>query len=102
MALTTIQTELLECLRAAVLTTPGRQVVYCSEWLGYLPFGAYHWVEVDGKDTSPHSLPLDWRFADFEALAGAGLLTTVNEWQNPEDECEKRITFEVKLPQPCE
>lgn len=96
-ALTALQTELLERLRAAVLTTPIRQAVYRSEWLGYLPFGAYQWVEVGGRDIST-SLPGDWRVADLEALAVAGLLTTVDEWQNPADQQEKRITYEVKLP----
>jgi hypothetical protein len=98
--LTATQTALLECLRAAVRTAPSRQVVYCAEWLGYLPFGAYYWVEVEGKDIPTRSLPADWRFADLDALAVAGLLTRVSEWRNPEDECEKRITFEVNRPQP--
>jgi hypothetical protein len=94
-ALTAIQIELLECLQAAVRTTLDRQVVRHSEWLGWLPFGAYHWVVVNGKDFSV-SLPVNWCGSDLEALAAAGFTTTLNVWQNSEDEWERRIVYEVK------
>ena len=99
MALTTHQIELLERLQEAVRAIPSRQVVYFSDWLGYLPFGAYRWLEVDGKDIST-SLPVDWSSADLEALAEEEFLTTVSVWQNPSDEWDTRITYKVKLPQP--
>jgi hypothetical protein len=40
MELTALQFDLLKCLQSAVEAKPNRQIVYCSEWLGYLPFGA--------------------------------------------------------------
>jgi hypothetical protein len=56
----------------------------------------YHWVTVDGQDIS-RAFPLQWGRADLEALVRAGLLSQVDEWINPDDECETKVTFEV----PC-
>jgi hypothetical protein len=92
--LTDVQKELLGVLRAAVEGKPDRRVLYCSEWLGYLPYGVYHWIEVDGQDISS-TLPADWRRADLEALRTAGHLAIVEEMHNPADEYEVKIIYEV-------
>jgi hypothetical protein len=98
MALTELQIRLLSSIQSAVEATPNRRIVYCTEWLGYLPFGAYHWIEVDGQDIS-NSFPLDWSMdwsqRDIEALVDAGHLTMIDEWTNPSDELEKKLTFIV-------
>jgi hypothetical protein len=96
-ALTALQTELLIRLRSAVAADPSRRVVYRSEWLGYLPFGCYHWVTANGQDISL-SLPDEWDRSDFEALASAGLLAKIDEWTNPNDEFERKIVYEVSSP----
>jgi hypothetical protein len=77
------------------LEIPDRRIVYCFEYLGYLPFGLYHWVMVDGSDISPRELPDEFSIADFNALEREGLLRRVDEWINPDDELESKITFEV-------
>jgi len=94
MELTPLQTDLFRRLRSAIETTSTYRVIYCSEWLGYLPYGVYHWVEVDNQDISA-SLPPDWSHQDLEALEKAGLLTTIEADQNPEDAYETTITYEV-------
>jgi hypothetical protein len=96
MDLTTIQADLLKCLRLAIQAKRGGRVVYCTEWLGYLPFGLYHWIEADSQDIS-RALPLGWSGEDLIALESVGLLTKVEEWRNPNDECEKKVTYEVAL-----
>ena len=94
--MTALQTDLLRCLRTAVEAKRDRRVVYCSEWLGYLPYGVYHWVEVDGQEISK-TFPSDWQRTDLEALAKAGLLAKIEEWQNPEDEYDAKVAYEVPL-----
>ena len=39
-----------ERLAGAVATRDRREIVYWREWLGYLPFGVYHWIAVDPSD----------------------------------------------------
>jgi len=96
MDLTGLQTDLLRCLRVAVEAKPHRRIVYCSEWLGYLPYGVYCWVEADSQEISK-TFPADWQQADLEALAKAGLLAKIDAWQNPEDEYDTKVTYEVSL-----
>jgi hypothetical protein len=78
---------------------PTRRIVYCSEWLGYLPFGLYHWVNADGQDISL-TFPWGWCRTDFEALEKVGALARIDEWRNPSDEDETKITYEVALAAP--
>ena len=94
MDLTGLQTNLLRCLRSAVETKSNRRVVYCSEWFGYLPFGLYHWVDADSQDISL-TFPREWCRRDLEALDKAGLLARIDEWKNPIDEYETKVTYEV-------
>jgi len=94
MELTPLQSVLLDRLRSAVKGNSSRRVVYCTEYLGYLPFGFYHWVEADGQDVSL-SFPDEWRRTDLEALEKAGLLVKMEEWENPHDQLETKITYEV-------
>jgi hypothetical protein len=94
MDLTALQTDLLDHLRSAVEAIHNRRVVYCTEWLGELPFGLYQWVEVDSQVISTR-FPSGWQRLDLDALHKAGLLTKVDEWQNPGDEFDTTITYEV-------
>ena len=101
MDLTVLQIDLLQRLRLTVDAKPSRRVVYCTEWLGYLPFGLYHWIEAEGQDVSqtfPWEWYFDWCQTDLEALASVGLLVIIDEWKNPNDDCETRTTYEVSLP----
>jgi hypothetical protein len=68
--------------------------VYRSEWLGYLPFGLYHWVTVGGEDVSAR-WPWGWGRADLEALERAGVLTKVSERGNPQDSSEVEVGYGV-------
>src|ERR1043165_767851 len=94
MSLSKAQIEIWKQILSAVETEPNRQIVYCSEWLGYLPFGAYHWVEVNGLDIS-QAFPSGWQRSDLRALEQAGVLRLVESWQNPEDEYHQKITYDL-------
>src|SRR5437588_9609023 len=99
MKLTALQTDLLQCLQSAIEAKPSHRVVYCSEWLGYLPFGVYHWVDADGQDISL-SFPWGWSRSDLESLERAGFITKIDEWKSPDDEYDFKVTFEVALAKP--
>jgi hypothetical protein len=76
--------ELLASLNIASKRHLGNEVIYKSEWLGYLPFGQYHWVEVNGEEIQP-SNP-DSLQADLSLLAQLGALRFIKEVQlNAED-----------------
>lgn len=98
MALTALQIELLSALRLAVAAQRHDRIVYRSEYLGYLPFGMYHWIDLNEHDISrtfPSSWCLEWSQRDLDALAAAGFLAKVEEWHNPDDELESSTTYDV-------
>ena len=93
--LTVIQELLMQHLQNAVSNTSHKQFVYYTEWLGYLPFGMYHWVQVDGKDVDSLNSIEPFGSSDLRALVTAGWLQVMDEWQHPDDPCESRTTFKV-------
>lgn len=97
MDLTPLQMDLLRRLRSAVSSKPKREILYCTEWLGYLPYGLYHWMSADGQDCA---LPLDWSRTDLMALEEAGFLVKTAEWRNPDDELETKNTYQVTCGEP--
>lgn len=98
MKLSRVQRRLLSALRSAAADEPMRRVVYCTEYLGYLPFGLYHWFEVRGNRVSNESLPFDFSHTDLDALVAAGRLRKLGEFRNADDPDESRTVFEVTSP----
>lgn len=92
--LSSLQTKLLCALQAKVPYRGERTFRYVSEWLGYLPFGTYQWIEHDGDDIS-ESLPDGWCLQDLDALAANGDLALDDDWQDPADEFGRRRTYRV-------
>jgi hypothetical protein len=92
--MTPLQLELARRLQRAAADLNGQRVVYWTEYLGYLPFGQYHWVTVAGEDVSL-AFPDGWERRDLEALADAGVLTRVSHWVNPRDDGERESQYDV-------
>jgi hypothetical protein len=92
--MTPMQQELARQLRRAAADIGGRQVVYRTEYLGYLPFGQYHWITVAGQDVSLEC-PEGWGWRDLEALADAEVLVRVSQWVNPQDDCEMEALYDL-------
>ena len=92
--MTPLQQELARRLQRTAADTGSRRVVYRTEYLGYLPFGQYHWVTVAGEDVSL-ACPDGWKWRDLEALADAGLLVRVSQWVNPQDDCAMESQYDV-------
>jgi len=98
MALTPLQIELLSAIQLAVPSQRHCRIIYHREWLGHLPFGIYHWINLGKQDLSrtfSKSWCLDWSQQDLEALVPAGFLAKVDEWHNPDDEFEYSATYDV-------
>jgi hypothetical protein len=88
--MTPLQEELARTLRRAAAKRNGQRIVYRTEYLGYLPFGQYHSVRVAGEDVSL-ACPDGWEWRDLEALADAGIMTRVSQW----DDCEQEWQYDV-------
>jgi len=84
-------------IRDRIAEAGAAQIVYCSEWLGYLQFGVYHWVECGGTSISG-DFSLDWTAADLEALERDGFLRRVSAWTDPDDEFNTKVTYAVGAP----
>lgn len=87
---------LRERIGTAVASSDCDEIIYKSEWLGYLPFGVYHWIEHLGRDLSS-DLPDDWTLEDLLALEQAGFLHRLDAFQNPEDEFDRQIRYRVDI-----
>lgn len=94
MDLSPIQLELWTQIQAASKALESDQILYISEYLGYLPFGIYHCLECAGENIS-NNFPTYWQKTDLVALEDAGLLLRLEAWQNPEDEFHSKTTFRV-------
>ena len=78
------QEELLFSLKMAGKRNRTSEVVYKSEYLGYLPYGQYHWVEVDGEEIKSNNP--DTLSDDLATLVEFGSLQVLKEVQvNDED-----------------
>lgn len=78
-SLTQQQQEILHVLRAESgrLGSDG-SFTYQSEWLGWLPFGQYHCVNVQGASVSDQ-FPSGWDLSDLDALVAFGLAERLGE-----------------------
>jgi hypothetical protein len=83
-----------EHLGTAVAGSERREVVYQTEWLGYLPYGAYQWIEAEERDVTS-GMPPDWELGDLLALEREGFLERLEEWRDPEDPQTLRRTYRV-------
>jgi hypothetical protein len=93
---TAIQVELRKRITDAVRHEACRQIEYQSEWLGYLPYGLYHWIRCNGNDLDL-LLSEAWGIDDLDALEQAGVLQKTDDVTSPDDEFERTITYLVNV-----
>jgi hypothetical protein len=80
--------EILDVLaNACARAGEGARIRYRTEWLGYLPYGQYRWVDVERGDekTEIMDLPEEWRLDDLQSLAAAGHLRQLSESREEAD-----------------
>ena len=85
-----------DVIENAVKSAKCFEIEYKSEWLGFLPFGVYHWVECLGYDFS-NEFPSEWTAADLHALEKSGFLEKVFEHVSPTDEFDVCRKYRVNL-----
>lgn len=85
-----------EILRRMVAAGAGARLRYRTEWLGWLPFGQYHGVDVEraGERPAALELPGGWELDDLLALERAGRLRRVGEARDPADDVHE-IIYEI-------
>lgn len=88
------QSDLKQALLAACRRLGSDQVVYRSEWLGTLPYGQYHCVEVAGEQVS-HAFPSGWQYEDLAALVRRGVLEIVAEFRPQADSDDVEVRLRV-------
>jgi len=62
----------------------GGEFEWHTEYLGYLPFGQYQWMEVKGKDIS-NGFDFCWDYKDLVELESLGLILRVSEEKYSDD-----------------
>lgn len=96
--LTRDQKTLRARIADAVAGAGGRDIVFTSEWLGYLPFGAYCWLEhTDATGvTTEIKLPFGCGESDLAALVRCGFLEQIGARRNPDDLFDYTLTYRVR------
>ncbi len=89
------EAERRERIRAHIAALGAGELDYVSEWLGYLPYGAYHWLEVSGRDATD-GMPTGWKLADLVELEREGILERLGEERDPKDDHACRIRYRVR------
>lgn len=92
------QQQIQHCLSAACRRLGTTELSYHSEWLGHLPYGQYHWVDVGGEEVSS-KFPPGWQYSDLQALIVRGRLEVIAEFR-PEldsDDVEVRMRWVSQL-----
>ncbi len=70
-------------------------IIYRTEWLGYLPYGQYHWIECNGE-TLTLDLGQDWELSDLEQLERLGLLTKLSDTTAKDDHTDRAVVYEIR------
>ncbi len=83
---------LLAALRAAAGDRP---FTMTSEWLGYLPYGQYVWIEVNGVDISS-TLPSPWDTDDVRGLVESRLVEQLEHHITSDDGLDTLTILRVR------
>ena len=70
------------------------QFEWVTEWLGYLPYGQYQWLEIDNKDIS-REFEFSWDYKDLVELNNLGLLLKISEENFSDD--KKIIKYKISI-----
>lgn len=94
---TPIQIELRDRIADFVQGEGCHRIEYESEWLGWLPYGCYHWITCNGSDIDL-SLSQDWSLDDLRVLEQTGFLEKISDSTDSNDNfCDKKIVYIVHL-----
>ncbi len=92
--MTPVQQQILDTITNNLTQKGVSEFVYCSEYLGYLPYGQYHWITCDGDDITKE-LPFEFSKDDLKKLEKLGEIRITEKWINPKDDTESKTTYEL-------
>jgi hypothetical protein len=95
-SLTEQQKEIYQVLLAASkrLGSDG-SFTYLTEWLGWLPYGQYNGVYVQGERVSD-LFPDNWGLPDLDALVVVGLAERLGERTYGKGETDKEVSYRLR------
>ena len=94
--LTRDQKALREGIATAVGTFGGREIVFRSEWGGYLPFGCDWRLEHTSEQGVTRDIDVPCSERDLAALERSGFLEKIAERRNPDDAFDCSLTYRVR------
>lgn len=100
MSLDTLQLELRDFIAASAKRLNCTEIIYCTEYLGYLPYGMYHWIDFDGSTDVMNRFPKEWSQSDLKALEQVGFLELLGYYENDHDSSETKTAYRVNLAPP--
>jgi hypothetical protein len=100
-SLTKQQQEILQILRNESRKAGSDEFTYQSEWLGWLPYGQYHGVNVQGTSVS-NQFPSGWDLSDLDALVAFGLAEKLEERTSGEGETDSEILYRLLREPTCD
>src|SRR5687768_2911779 len=71
------------------------ELTIVTEWLGYLPFGLYIWVELGTEHVPDAELPSPWDSSDIAALVAGGFLEEIARVVLSDDGYDTRTTYRI-------
>ncbi len=73
----------------------GGEFTVITEWLGYLPFGLYTWIEIGSIRVVPEAELPPWDSSDVAALVRDGLLEEIARVVVSDDGHDTRTTYRI-------
>ena len=92
--MTTIQQYFLEAIANKVAQQGTNEFIYCSDYLGYLPYGQYHWITCGAEDISAE-LPSGFSSNDLKELEKLGKIKLLEKWVNSKDELVSKTAYKL-------
>ena len=92
--MTDTQKQIKNIILSKMSSAQQNELVYSTEWLGYLPYGQYHRVDLNGEDIS-REFPQEWSFDDLDFLSSHGLLKVIKDSRETDDDEEFKIIYHV-------
>lgn len=100
MSLNAMQRNLRDFIAAAATRLNCVEIIYCTEYLGYLPYGMYHWIDFNGATDVMNRFAEEWSGTDLKALEQVGFLELLGCYENEQDSSETKTNYRVNLAPP--
>lgn len=94
MTLSKHQLKLLDVIKQLIERSLEDEIIYKSEWLGYLPYGVYEWIEVNGKDITT-SINAETLRQDLQVLEDEKLIAQLKKDTSTLEDDDVHIYYKI-------